>query len=59
MILAFRFGSLSVLHPLLSMGYLFALFVGVFILGEVISYKEIIAIFIILIGVLFVGGGDH
>lgn len=59
MILAFRYGSLSVLHPLLSLGYLFALFIGYFLLDELISYKELIGIFIILTGVLFIGGGDN
>lgn len=58
MIMAFRFGSLSVLHPLLSLGYLFALFIGGYILNEVISYREVAGIIIILVGVLCVGGGD-
>lgn len=59
MIIAFRYGSLSVLHPLLSVGYLFALVIGNFLLGETISYKELLGVFIILSGVLLIGGGDH
>lgn len=58
MIVAFRFGSLSVLHPLLSIGYLFGLFIGFFLLQEVITYKELIGTLVILCGVLLIGGGD-
>lgn len=59
MIIAFRYGSLSVLHPLLSVGYLFGLFFGSFILHEIITYKELIGTVIILCGVLLIGGGDN
>ncbi|ETT50053.1 hypothetical protein C162_12481 [Paenibacillus sp. FSL R7-269] len=59
MIVAFRHGSLSVLHPLLSVGYLFALVIGYFLLNEAVSPKELLGIVIILIGVLLIGGGDH
>ncbi|MEK5469445.1 EamA family transporter [Paenibacillus sp. FSL R7-0210] len=58
MIIAFRYGSLSVLHPLLSIGYLFGLFIGCFLLQEMITYKELIGTFIILCGVFLIGGGD-
>jgi drug/metabolite transporter (DMT)-like permease len=58
MIIAFRYGSLSVLHPLLSLGYFFALFIGVFLLNEVVTYQDIAGVLIILAGVLMVGGGD-
>ncbi|KUP23932.1 EamA family transporter [Paenibacillus sp. DMB5] len=59
MIVAFRHGSLSVLHPLLSIGYLFALIIGFFLLNEAVSFKELMGIAIILIGVLLIGGEDH
>ncbi|WP_191560039.1 EamA/RhaT family transporter [Metabacillus idriensis] len=59
MIIAFRFGSLSVLHPLLSMGYLFAILFGSIFLDELINVNMIIGTTLILIGVVFIGGGDH
>lgn len=58
MILAFRYGSLSVLHPLLSVGYLFGLIIGYLLLQETITQREIIGTFVILCGVLLIGGGD-
>lgn len=58
MIIAFRFGSLSVIHPMLSFGYIFALILGNFVLGETITKKSYMAIFIIMLGVILIGGGD-
>lgn len=58
MIIAFRYGSLSVLHPMLSFGYIFALILGQVLLKEQISLMQIIAIIFIIIGVIFIGGGD-
>ncbi|WNS42740.1 EamA family transporter [Paenibacillus sp. MMS20-IR301] len=58
MLIAFRHGALSVLHPLLSVGYLFGLFIGYFFLLEMVTYKELIGTLIILCGVIMIGGGD-
>ncbi|MBA2874595.1 EamA family transporter [Thermaerobacillus caldiproteolyticus] len=59
MIVAFRFGSLSVLHPLLSMGYVFALLLGVAFLNEQITMMHIIGTLLITGGAILIGGGDH
>ncbi len=59
MIVSFRFGSLSVLHPLLSLGYVFALFLGVFFVGESIGLLHLLGMLLIIIGVILIGGGDH
>lgn len=59
MIVSFRFGSLSVLHPLLSIGYVFALFFGAIILQEIITTSNIIGTSFIIIGAALIGGGDH
>ena len=58
MIIAFRFGSLSVLHPLLSMGYVFAMLIGTILLDESLSTHHIIGNAFIIIGALLLGGGD-
>ncbi|WP_456277604.1 EamA family transporter [Bacillus sp. AK128] len=58
MIIAFRFGSLSVLHPLLSTGYIFALFLGIWFLKETITLSQLIGIGLIVIGAILIGGGD-
>ncbi|AEO99688.1 MAG: DMT family transporter [Heyndrickxia faecalis] len=58
MIVAFRFGDLSVLHPLLSMGYIFSLFLGSIFLGEHMTPLKIIGTCIIFAGAALIGGGD-
>ncbi|QTN00823.1 EamA/RhaT family transporter [Sediminibacillus dalangtanensis] len=58
MVIAFRFGSLSVLHPLLSLGYVFALFLGSMFLEEIITSKNYIGTALIIIGAVLIGGGD-
>lgn len=58
MIAAFKFGDLSVLHPLLSFGYIFSIFLGSIFLGEALTVLQILGILIIIIGASLIGGGD-
>jgi drug/metabolite transporter (DMT)-like permease len=58
MTVAFRFGSLSVLHPLLSMGYVFALLLGITFLHEQITAMQTVAVALIIVGAILIGGGD-
>lgn len=58
MTIAFRFGSLSVLHPLLSMGYVFALLLGITFLNEQITVMQTVAVALIIAGAILIGGGD-
>ena len=58
MVAAFKFGKLSVVHPVLSFSYVFGIFFGYFFLGEVLGAHQIVAIALIIIGVAFIGGGD-
>lgn len=59
MIVAFRFGRLSVLHPIMSLGYVFGIMLGGFFLEEIISWNVIVGTLLILVGVSLIGGGDH
>ncbi|GKV69314.1 membrane protein [Sporosarcina sp. NCCP-2716] len=59
MTVAFRYGRLSVLHPLLTVGYVIALFYGVTFLDETLSLPLIGGTVLILAGVWLVGGDDH
>ena len=56
MIIALKFGELSILHPLMCTGYIFALINGYFFLKE-----KILGVVIIIIGVIFIarGGADE
>ncbi len=58
MIVAFRFGSFSVLHPINALSYVVALVYGIFLLKEPFSPLSLLAVACILVGVTFIGGGD-
>lgn len=59
MIMAFRFGSFSVLHPMQSLGYVFAIFIGLFLLNEAITPQKMAGLLFILFGVVMIGVGDE
>lgn len=59
MILAFRYGSFSVLHPFLACGYIFALVWSQLFLNESINVTQVVGIILIMIAVVFIGGGDE
>lgn len=58
MTLAFRFGSLSALHPLLSLGYVFSLILGGLWLHELVTWKLVLGDAVILAGALSLGLGE-
>lgn len=59
MIISYKFGKVSVLQPILSLNYVISLFLGYFILHEIITLTKIIGIVIIIIGVILIAGGDE
>lgn len=59
MIIAFRFGSLSVLHPLLSLSYVFAILLGQYVLQETLSFLNYVGILFIIFGSILIGGADQ
>lgn len=58
MTISFRFGKLSILHPLLATSYVFAILLGTAVLSEPISVKQLTAIGIIALGGALIGGSD-
>lgn len=58
MIVAFKFGNLSILHPLMCVGYIFALINGALFLDEKITMNHAIGIIIIIVGVIFIARGE-
>lgn len=59
MIIAFKFGSFSVLHPVQSLSYIFALLIGFFLLGESIGPTKVIGLALVMLGVVMIGVGDE
>lgn len=58
MLYAYKFGSLSVLQPMLSANYVFTIILATTVLHETITIAKVVGILVIIIGVIMVGGGD-
>ncbi|WP_066688965.1 EamA family transporter [Christensenella intestinihominis] len=59
MLVAYKYGSLSVLQPMLSLNYIFTIFLAAFVLGEVITPMKLAGILVITASVVLIGGGDR
>lgn len=59
MLIAYKFGSLSVIQPFLSLNYILSIIFGYFFLGEMITISKVIGIMIIMVGVILIAGGDE
>lgn len=59
MLVAYRHGSLSVLHPMQSVGYVFSLILAAAVLQEAVTPLRILGVAVILAGVCLIGGGDN
>ncbi len=59
MLIAYRFGTVSVLQPMLSANYALSALLGVFVLHEQLSLLKVIGIIIITTGVILIAGGDE
>ena len=55
MIIAYRYGELSVLQPVMSMNYVLSLFIGLVVFGEHISVSKVLGVVFVIIGVITVG----
>lgn len=61
MIIALKFGELSVLHPMMSAGYVLSLVLGALVLDEHITFLRIAGVAVIIVGLIFLsssGGED-
>ena len=59
MLIAYKFGSLYVLQPILSLNYVLSIILSVLILNEPITLFRIIGVLIIILGAILIGGGDN
>ena len=58
MIIAYKFGRVSVLQPLLSLNYVLSIVLGAVVLNETIRPMKVIGVIVIISGVLLIAGGD-
>ena len=58
MTVAYKYGSLSVLQPTLSINYILSLILGYLVFNEAITKEKVISILLVLFGVVLLGIGD-
>lgn len=59
MIVAYKFGKLSVLQPMLSLNYVLSIILATVVLKEEITLEKCIGVLIIIAGVILIAGGDE
>ena len=59
MLVAFRFGKLSVLQPMLSLNYVLSIILAAVVLKESITILKCIGVIVIIAGVVLIAGGDE
>lgn len=58
MMVAYKYGKVSVLQPMLSLNYVLSIILAAYVLKEPITLVKCIGVFVIIIGVLLIAGGD-
>lgn len=59
MIIAYRYGKLSILQPMLSLNYVLSIILAATILNETITLIKCIGVLVIIAGVIMIAGGDE
>lgn len=59
MLVAYRFGKLSVLQPVLSMNYVLSIILGALVLKESVTMIKCIGVLLVMTGVILIAGGDE
>ena len=59
MIIAYKFGKVSILQPILSLNYILSIVLAATVLNETITLLKCIGVLIIFAGVLLIAGGDE
>ena len=59
MLLAYRFGKLSVLQPMLSLNYVLSIILAALVLKENITLVKCVGVIVIIFGVVLIAGGDE
>lgn len=58
MIIALKYGELSVLHPMMSAGYVLSLVLGALVLDEHITVLRVIGVAVIIVGLIFLSSTE-
>ncbi|NQV91403.1 EamA family transporter [Candidatus Woesearchaeota archaeon] len=58
LMVALKYGDLSLLYPFGSLNFVWVMFLSAFLLGEKINSFKINAVFLVILGVVFIGGSE-
>lgn len=58
MVIAYKFGKVSVLQPILSLNYVLSVILAATVLKENVTILKCIGVLVIIAGVLLIAGGD-
>lgn len=58
MIMALRYGELSVLHPMMSAGYVLSLTLGALVLDEHVTLTRVAGVAVIIVGLVFLSSSE-
>ena len=58
MVTALRYGELSVLHPILGVGYVLSLFIGSAVFRETLSVSKMLGVLVIIAGLVLIVRGE-
>ena len=59
MLIAYHYGKVSVLQPVLSMNYVISILLGTLLLNEMVIFTKYLGVCFIIIGVICIAGGDE
>lgn len=59
MLVAYRYGKVSILQPMLSLNYVLSIILAAIVLKEDITLIKCIGVLIIIAGVVLIAGGDE
>lgn len=59
MLIAYRYGELSVLQPMLSLNYVLSIVLGALVLKESVTVWKCFGVLVLIAGVILIAGGDE
>ena len=59
MIIALKYGDLSVIYPFLALSFVWVFLISIIFLGETILFVNWAGLFLIILGVSFIGRGAN
>lgn len=59
MLIAYRYGEVSVLQPVMGFNYILSILIGYYVFGETITFLKVVGILSITAGIIVLGGSSN